>query len=312
MTFHVPIMVDEVLEGLGVKPGGIYFDGTVGGGGHTEAVLERSAPDGRVVGLDRDPSAVERCQERLRGYGSRVVLCHADFSEVVETLSGLGLLPVDGLLLDLGVSSHQLDEPGRGFGLMADGPLDMRMDPGAGSTAAELIARLTEEELAGVIRTFGEEGASRRISRAIKRALERGELGGTTDLRRVVTSALGARGGRQQRRIHPATRTFMALRIAVNDELGRLRRFLETFTEALRPGGRVVVLSFHSLEDRAVKERFVSLARPCTCPPDLPVCACGKQPSLALLGRKAVRPRAEEIAANPRARSARLRVAERV
>lgn len=305
-------MMDQVLESLRVVPGGRYCDGTVGGGGHAGKILERSAPDGQLVGLDRDPAAVRRASERLASFGRRVTLCQGNFAEMVSVLRRLGMVPVDGLLVDLGVSSFQLEEASRGFSFSRNGPLDMRMDPDAPRTAAEVIAGLSERDLAGVIHEFGEEPSSRGIARAIKQAHESGELRGTVDLARVVARAVGGRAPRRHSGIHPATRTFMALRMAVNDELGSLGRFLDTFTEALRPGGRVAVIAFHSLEDRAVKQAFARLANPCTCPPGLPVCVCGRTPQVSLVTRRALRPSREEQTANPRARSARLRVAERV
>ena len=315
---HIPVMPNQVLDGLAVRPGRRYCDATVGLGGHTEQILQRSAPDGEVVAIDRDPAALERSKRRLAPFAGRVRFCQGNFADVVSILKGQGLVPVDGLLLDLGVSSLQLDAAERGFSFSADGPLDMRMDPTQGQSASELIAQLSEAELARVIRDYGEQPASRAIARAIKRAHTSGELQGTSDLARVVASAVTARTrhsrrGRQQRsKIHPATRTFMALRMAVNDELGSLHRLLDTFTEAIRPGGRVAVITFHSLEDRAVKRRFVRLADPCTCPPSLPVCCCNEQPRLSLVTRRPLRPDEAEVAANPRARSGKLRVAERI
>jgi len=308
---HIPVMLEEAMEALQVRPGGRYCDATVGGAGHARELLERSAPDGRLLALDRDPSALRHAGEALAGYGDRVTLRQANLGDAAEVARREELAPLDGFLLDLGVSSHQLDTPERGFSLSADGPLDMRMDPGAGRPAAELIAELDEPGLARVLRELGEEPppAARRIARAIKRAEAQGALRGTADLRRVVEEAVGGRGPRSGK-IHPATRTFMALRLAVNDELGSLQRFLESFDEALRPGGRVAVIAFHSLEDRAVKERFVRLARPCVCPPGLPVCGCGLRPRLRLLTSRPLRPGEAELAVNPRSRSARLRVAE--
>jgi 16S rRNA (cytosine1402-N4)-methyltransferase len=313
---HIPVMPNQVLDGLAVRPGLRYCDATLGLGGHTEQILQRSAPDGEVVAIDRDPAALERSKRRLAPFGGRVRFCQGNFADVVSILEDLGLVPVDGLLLDLGVSSLQLDQAERGFSFSADGPLDMRMDPTQGQSASELIAQLSEAELARVIRDYGEQPASRAIARAIKRAHTSGELQGTSDLARVVASVVRsrARRGRRGRRskIHPATRTFMALRMAVNDELGSLHRLLDTFTEAIRPGGRVAVITFHSLEDRAVKRRFVNLADPCTCPPSLPVCCCNKQPQLSLVTRRPLRPEEAEVEANPRARSSKLRVAERI
>jgi 16S rRNA (cytosine1402-N4)-methyltransferase len=296
-------MVQQVLDALRVTPGGRYCDATVGLGGHASHLLQHSAPDGQLVGLDRDPEAIRACRDRLEPFGNRATLYQGNFAQVVDILKQLGLVPVDGLLLDLGVSSYQLDTPRRGFSFVADGPLDMRMDPGGSITGA----RLSPDELARVIREYGEERASKKIARAIKQAHESGELKGTADLARVVAAVVRSQPSRKRSKIHPATRSFMALRMKVNDELGCLHRFLDTFTEALRPGGRVAVISFHSLEDRAVKQRFATLAHPCTCPPDLPVCGCGKQPQVSIVTR-----RPHELSKNPRARSARLRVAERL
>jgi 16S rRNA (cytosine1402-N4)-methyltransferase len=309
-SYHTAVMAAEAMELLAVAPGKRYCDATVGGAGHARELLERSAPDGQLVGLDRDPEALQHCREELSCYGARVTLCRGNFADLVQILTQLGMAPVDGVLVDLGVSSHQLDDARRGFSFSTDGPLDMRMDPSA-PTAAELISRLSEEELAAVIRDLGEEPSSRRIARAIKRAQERGALRGTSDLARVVSEAVGGRSPRGGK-IHPATRTFMALRLAVNEELASLDRFLDTFTEALRPGGRVAVIAFHSLEDRAVKKGLARLARPCVCPPGLPICGCGRQPVVRPLTGRPLRPSAVEIASNPRARSARLRAAERV
>jgi len=305
-------MISEAIDALGVHAGGRYCDATLGGAGHSRAILEHCAPDGQLVALDRDPAALRHGAEALAPFGDRVTLYHGNFARVVEILAELGMIPVDGFLLDLGVSSYQLDTAERGFSFAGDGPLDMRMDPSRGTTAAELLANLSEEELARVIRRYGEEPASRKIARGIKEALGRGELGGTRDLQRVVRAVLPARAPRGRRRIHPATRTFMALRMAVNDELGSLERFLDTFTEALRPGGRVVVISFHSLEDRAVKRKLARLADPCTCPPGLPVCGCGRRPQVRLITRRALKASAAESEINPRCRSAKVRAAERL
>lgn len=305
-------MVRQVLDALRVTPGGRYCDATVGLGGHASHLLQHSAPDGQLVGLDRDPEAISACKDRLEPFGGRATLYQGNFAMVVDILKQLGMVPVDGLLLDLGVSSYQLDTPRRGFSFIADGPLDMRMDPGRGITAAELIAQMSSDELARVIREYGEERASKKIARSIKQAHASGELRGTADLARVVAAAVRNQPSRKRSKIHPATRSFMALRMKVNDELGCLHRFLETFTEALKPGGRVAVISFHSLEDRVVKQRFSTLAHPCTCPPDLPVCGCGRQPQVSIVTRRPLRPSPHELSKNPRARSARLRVAERL
>lgn len=307
-------MPEQVLSGLQVQPGRRYCDATVGLGGHARKILERSAPDGQLVGLDRDPCAIEQSARQLAPYGDRVTLYQGNFADLTPILSRLRMVPVDGLLLDLGVSSLQLDSARRGFSITADGPLDMRMDPTSGPTAAELIDSLSEDDLAKVIRDYGEEPSriSRRIARAIKRAHHDGELTSTTALTRTISSAVGGRKPRKGSRVHPATRAFQALRIVVNDELGSLERFLETFTDVVRPGGRVAVIAFHSLEDRAVKQRFAKMESPCTCPPSLPQCLCGQRPQLAVVTRRPIRPSTEEVALNPRSRSGRLRVAKRL
>lgn len=309
-NYHQPVLLDEVIAALQVRQGGIYCDATLGGGGHAEAILDRSNPDGHLVGIDRDPQAIRQCKERLRPYGNRVTFHHGNFRDIVAVLKEHSLFPIDGVLVDLGVSSYQLTTAERGFSFSADGPVDMRMDPTHGLSAAEMIASLNESELARVIARYGEEPSSKRIARAIKSAEQQGLISSTKALANVVSDAIGAK--RFAQKIHPATRTFMALRMVVNDELGALEHFLDTFTEALKPGGRVAIISFHSLEDRAVKRALQKLARPCVCPPKLPVCRCGKKPLVTLITTKAIKASVEEIQHNPRARSARLRAAERV
>jgi 16S rRNA (cytosine1402-N4)-methyltransferase len=309
-TFHEPVLLRECLESLAVRPGATVVDGTVGGGGHAEAILEASAPDGRLLGLDVDDEALAHARERLRRFGERVMLLRASFRELdrQRTLAGLG--PVDGVLLDLGVSSHELDSSERGFGFAGDpdAPLDMRLDRREPRTAADLLARASERELAGWLREYGELPGAPRLARAIVRARERAPLRSVGDLVRVVEASGVGRG----RRHHPATLVFQALRIAVNDELAALDEGLGQAIDATRPGGRIVVLAYHSLEDRRVKQRFRDEARGCTCPPRVPVCVCGRRPRLHLVTRRPVRPGEAELRANPRARSARLRAAERV
>ncbi len=302
---HTPVLYQEVLQALQPRPGGRYIDGTIGAGGHAAGVLEASAPDGLLLGLDRDPEALRTAAGRLEPFQGRVFLRHASFAEMGRHAADLGWGRVDGVLLDLGLSSLQLDEPTRGFAFSHDGPLDMRFDPSQPGTAADLVNELSEAELADLLYRFGEERQSRRIARAIVRARP---LRTTQELARVVARAVGGRKGRR----HPATRTFQALRIAVNEELMALERGLEQAVALLAPGGRIAVISFHSLEDRIVKEVFRREARDCLCPPRQPQCTCRHQARLKLVTRKPLRPTEAEVQANPRARSARLRVAERL
>jgi len=307
-SFHDPVMVAEVMDLLAPGPDKTVLDGTLGGGGHSEALLRGGL--GRLIGLDRDDEALARAGERLAAFGDRAVIRKSDFAEMGAALDGLGIETVDGILLDLGVSRHQLTAGHRGFSLRQDGPLDMRMDPAAGETAAELLARLSEREIADLLFSLGEEPASRRIAREIAARRKAGQPARTTaELRAAVEKAAGT--GRPGH-IHPATRTFMALRIAVNDELGRLDRALAEIPGRLKPGGRAVVISYHSLEDRRVKTSFAGEAKGCDCPPQFPVCVCGKKPRLKLLTRKAAVPTPAEVETNPAARSAKLRAAERL
>ena len=306
---HQSVMPDEVIEWLDVGPGGNYCDGTVGGAGHARRILERSAPSGWLLGLDRDPEAVVASKTALAGFDGRVRLEKLAFAELPALASREGLPKFDGILLDLGVSSHQLDQARRGFSFRSTGPLDMRMDPCSEITAAELVNNASERELAQLLRRFGEVPSSRRVARALK-ACCRGTAPTTTDLARSISEVLGTARGSPK--THPATRVFQALRIAVNGELAQLEAFLETFTELLAPAGRLVVISFHSLEDRLVKRHLRQLARPCSCPPDLPQCVCGRLARLRLLTSRPVRPSMQELSDNPRARSAKLRAAQRI
>ncbi len=302
---HVPVLFQAVLDGLQVRPGGLYIDATVGGGGHAAGMLAASSPGGRLLGLDRDPAAVEAASVRLVSYAGRVVLVHSSFTRLAEIAHACHFVPADGILFDIGLSSLQLADPTRGFAFKADGPLDMRFDPTAGGlTAAALVNHLSLEELATLLYRYGEERQSRRIAEAIIAARP---LHTTKELAVIVE-----RGVRRRGRIHPATRTFQALRIAVNDELAALEEALPQAVEVLAPGGRLAVISFHSLEDRLVKRFMRRESRDCICPPESPVCICGHRATLRLVMRKPVRPTADEVAANPRSRSARLRVAERI
>jgi 16S rRNA (cytosine1402-N4)-methyltransferase len=280
---HRPVLLRETLELLRPREGGVFVDATLGAGGHAEAVLQATAPDGRLLGIDRDPVALETARRRLAPFGDRA---------------------------DLGISSLQLDDPKRGFAFRLEGPLDMRMDPTRGPTAADVLATLPESDLAEVLFRYGEEKRSRAIARAIVRERVERPLRTTTELAELVARVAGP--GARRYRIHPATRTFQALRIAVNREIEGLDALVVDAASLLPPGGRLAVISFHSLEDRAVKRALRGLARRCTCPPDLPVCACGREDSIRILTSRPIRPTDEEVEDNPRARSARLRAGEKL
>lgn len=305
---HLPVLLDEVVRCLVTAPGGIWVDGTLGGGGHAEAILEAAGPTARLVGFDKDPAAIARVTERLKRYGDRVILRHSDFSRMDEVLGELGIGGVDGMLLDLGVSSFQLDEAGRGFSFRSDAPLDMRMDTSSPLTADDLVNDLDEAGLDRIIRDFGEERFHRKVAKAIVDARSALPIRTTGQLAGIVRGVVrkGADG------IDPATRTFQALRIAVNGELESLEKGLEAGFKALRPGGRLAVISFHSLEDRIVKRFMRERARGCRCPKSLPKCVCGGKPEIKEIIRKPLFASDEEVRRNPRARSARLRVAEKL
>jgi 16S rRNA (cytosine1402-N4)-methyltransferase len=308
---HQPVLLGEVLQALQPHSGGRYVDGTFGGGGHTRALLQSSAPDGRVLAIDADPEAYARAQNLRQqpNVGDRLIPIHANFAELAATVRDRGFDPVEGVLLDLGLSSFQLDAPQRGFAFRFAGPLDMRFDPDTGAPASELVNTLPEQELADLIWTYGEEPGSRRIARAIVRERARAPITTTAHLAETVARAIGGRRGRDT---HPATRTFQALRIATNAELQALDAALAGAVDVLAPGGRLAVIAFHSLEDRLVKRFIERESSTCLCPPELPVCVCGHQPRLRRITRRAIRPSDAEVAANPRARSAVLRVAERL
>ncbi len=305
---HPPVLLREAVGFLAPRAGGVYVDGTVGGGGHAEEILKHSSPDGVLIGLDQDGDAVRRCQERLAAYGKRVVVRQKNFRDIDAVLSELGYAAVDGVLLDLGVSWFHLKMPERGFSFALDGPLDMRMNTGVPHTAADLVNTLPRRELARILRDYGEERKAGAIARAIEKARARGPITSTAQLAGIVSSVSPPFPAR---RIHPATLTFQALRIAVNDEMEALREGLNKIVHILRPGGRVAVISFHSLEDRIVKQFYAASAKGCTCPPKMPVCVCGKKSSLTILTRRPVLPGVEEVERNPAARSAKLRVAEK-
>jgi 16S rRNA (cytosine1402-N4)-methyltransferase len=306
---HASVMPDEVVELLDPRSGEIYLDGTLGGGGHARGILERSAPDGRLIGLDRDPEALAAAREILAPFGERAQLFRANYAQAAEVLATAGIKAVDGILLDLGVSSWQLDTPERGFSFRDDGPLDMRMGPD-GETAADVLANSDEAELKRIFREYGEERWPGRIARRIVNTRQQEPLLRTHQLAELVRDAVPK--GHVPSRIHPATRVFQALRIYVNDELGALETFLGQMLDLVRPGGRVVVISFHSLEDRLVKRAFRKEAQGCQCPPRMPVCICHQQPRAEMLTRKGLRPTDLEVANNPRARSATVRAIRRL
>lgn len=309
-SFHQPVMPEEVVRFLACKPGGIYVDGTLGGGGHAFEILKKTAPDGRLIGIDRDSDALVESERRLRPFGDRPTLVKGNFADMAEILSDLDIRCVNGILLDLGVSSHQLDTAERGFSFNSDAPLDMRMDRSRGLAARDLVNTLPERELKKIFRDYGEEAMAGRIARAIASKRREAPIERTRELAGIILDAVPP----PQRRlgIHPATKVFQALRIAVNDELTSLHRAVQEGVDLLGEGGRMVVISFHSLEDRIVKNHFRSLEKGCICPPGFPHCTCGRKPRLKVLTRKPVLPGPEEVEANPRSRSAKLRAAERI
>lgn len=303
-TPHQPVLYHEIIHSLQPKSPGLYVDGTVGAGGHARGILEACAPGGRLLGLDLDPQALALAREILAPYGERALLVQASYDTLTDRLEEAGWERVDGILLDLGLSSMQLDTPARGFSFQQDAPLDMRFDPGSPVTAADLVNTLLEGELADLIYRYGEEPASRRIAQAIVRARP---LRTTLQLASVVASAAPRRG-----RLHPATRTFQALRIAVNNELERVENVLPQAVTSLKSGGRLAVIAFHSLEDRIIKGYFRRESQTCICPPNQPVCTCEHKALIKRVQRKPITPGQAETTANPRARSAKLRVVEKL
>ena len=306
--FHQPVMLEEVLFWLAWQKNGIYVDATIGGAGHARAILERT--QGRLIGLDCDEEAVEAAKERLASFGPRQIVVRANFADLDMVLRDLGVDEVDAILMDLGVSSHQLDTAARGFSFTKPAGLDMRMDRSRKLTACDVVNDFGAAELAGIFSQYGEEKMAGRIAKAIVQKRRDAPIGTTAQLAAIVVGAMPPRMRRTK--IHPATRVFQALRIYVNGELDCIRPGMEAAVGALRRGGRLGVISFHSLEDRIVKNTFVEMAAGCVCPKDIPRCVCSKKATVKILTRRAVKPSAEEIKINPRARSARLRVAERI
>jgi 16S rRNA (cytosine1402-N4)-methyltransferase len=302
---HQPVLYQEIIEALRPQPGGRYVDGTLGAGGHSHGILQASSPSGLLLGLDVDPNALAIAKESLAEFGERAVLRQGSYEQMSEHLRETGWDAVDGIVLDLGASSMQFDRAERGFSFQKEGPLDMRFNPHASTSAADLVNDLPEEDLAELLFTYGEEPKARRVAQAIVKARP---LSTTTQLAAVIAKAAGGqRGG-----IHPATRSFQALRIAVNEELAAIEATLPQAVAALKQGGRLAMISFHSLEDRLVKQYFRRESRDCICPPEQPQCTCGHKASITELSRRPIRPQAAEEQSNPRARSARLRVAEKL
>ncbi|NVO00270.1 MAG: 16S rRNA (cytosine(1402)-N(4))-methyltransferase RsmH [Geobacteraceae bacterium] len=302
---HIPVLHAEVLQYLAPVDGGLYVDGTLGGGGHSVLILNSTGENGRLFGFDRDMSAIKAASASLAVFGDRFVAINSNFSEMASALAELGITEIDGFLLDLGVSSHQLDTGERGFSFQQDAPLDMRMDKGRGITAAELIAESSHGELAKIIREYGEERWAGRVASFICKAREESPIETTFQLVDLIKAAIPK--GAWEERLHPATRTFQGLRIAVNEELESLEKGLEAAVNLLKPGGRGVVISFHSLEDRIVKQMFRNMATGCICPKEFPVCVCSHKPQVKVLTGKPVTAGKEELSLNPRSRSAKLR-----
>ena len=308
-TYHESIMKSEVLRYLNIHMEGVIVDGTLGDGGHTEFILKNTGPKTTILGIDRDRSAIERARERLRPFKDRVTLVHSSMENLHELAKKSGVTKISGLLFDFGVSSPQLDTPERGFSIQNDGPLDMRMDSSQTTTAANLLQKLKDEDLVSIIKNFGEERFAKKIVRAIRKEQEEKTIIRTSHLSKIVSSAVK---NRKQSRIHPATKTFQALRIAVNNELGQIKAALKNAIHLLDNSARIVAISFHSLEDRIVKTFFREEEKGCICPAKTPICICDKNQTLKILTRRPICPSEKEIALNPRSVSAKLRVAERV
>ena len=310
MYTHRPVLLDECIEALNIRPEGVYLDGTLGRAGHSREIARRLHDGGRLICVDRDQAALDAAQERLGEWMDRVTLVHSNFDRVGEILDELGIAGVDGMLFDLGVSSPQLDDGSRGFSYMADAPLDMRMDQSEGLTAADVVNTWSQEELRRILFQYGEERYAPLIAAAIVRRREERPIATTLELVDIIKGAMPARALKEKQ--HPAKRSFQAIRIAVNDELACVDRMIQSAVPKLSKGGRLAVITFHSLEDRIVKTGLSEFARGCICPPDFPVCVCGRTPDIKLINKKPILPSQQEIEENPRARSAKLRVAEKL
>ena len=307
---HKPVLYDEVMEALNIKPEGIYLDGTLGGGGHSSGICERLAPEGTLIGVDRDRDALNAAEARLRDFENKKYFVQSNYADVKLVLKELGIDGLDGALLDLGVSSFQLDNPERGFSYMHDAPLDMRMNADDSLTAEEVVNSYSEAELTRIIKEYGEERWAARIAQFIVKSRKEKRLTSTFELVDVIKAAIPAKARREGP--HPAKRTFQAIRIEVNDELGQLERSINDFIDVLKPEGRLAVISFHSLEDRIIKDAFKKRLDPCTCPPEFPVCVCGRTADVRKVTGKPVTASGKELELNPRARSAKLRVLEKI
>lgn len=306
---HKPVLLDECLDGLNIRPDGVYVDGTLGRAGHSLEIVKRLTT-GRLIAIDRDKAALDAAPARLAGHMDKVALVRGNFGDLRDILASLGVDRVDGMLFDLGVSSPQLDDGSRGFSYLQDAPLDMRMDQSALLTAREVVNGWSQEELKRILWQYGEERYAGPIAAAIVRERERAPIETTGRLAELIRAAMPAKARREKQ--HPAKRSFQAIRIAVNDELGEVERLLDAALDALNPGGRVAIIAFHSLEDRLVKTAYAGWSKGCTCPPDFPVCVCGRTPKAKLVGRRPITAGEGEVNENPRARSAKLRIAEKL
>ncbi|MEG0702163.1 MAG: 16S rRNA (cytosine(1402)-N(4))-methyltransferase RsmH [Christensenella sp.] len=309
MSGHVPVLYEKTLELINLENGKLIVDGTLGGAGHAQGILERISPDGKLIGIDKDAAAIERCTKRLEQYKEQITLVHSDFKQIKQVLETLGIKEIDGAVLDLGVSSFQLDEGERGFSYNADAALDMRMDRDSAFSAYDVVNEYSQDDLCRVIRDYGEEKWAARIAQFIVQERKISSIGTTNQLTEVIKKAIPA--GARRNGPHPSKRTFQAIRIEVNGELSGLSEAIEDYVSVLASGGRLAIITFHSLEDRIVKQTFRRLFDPCECPKDFPVCVCGKTSQVKLITRKPLLPTEAELETNPRARSAKLRVAEK-
>ena len=307
---HVSVLLNETIDGLNINPDGIYVDGTLGGGGHSYEICKRLSDKGRLIGIDQDGEALEAARERLKEFEDKITLVRSNYCEIDTILKDLGIEKVDGIVLDLGVSSYQLDNLERGFSYKSDAPLDMRMDQRQNKTAADVVNNYSENELFRIIRDYGEDKFAKNIAKHIVMARKEKPLETTAELSEIIKASIPmkfqAKGG------HPAKRVFQAIRIEVNNELGILENAIKDFVSSIKPGGRLAIITFHSLEDRIVKKTFQDLARGCTCPKEFPVCVCGKKPEIKIISRKPILPSEEELEHNSRSKSAKLRIAEKL